>query len=82
VDPSTTEQASKTKAKNHVRHEWRVTGFPDGDYPFYDFTWRSDRVGGHNTEEEARLFVERCTEKWSLVKLQHRIVIITAWEDI
>ena len=73
-----------TKAEVHVREEWHLTGQPDQGYPFYDFTFRSDRSDEKCTEEYVRGFIERVTPEWSDVKLEHRTVTIisTEWDDI
>lgn len=68
----------------HVRQEWRLTGQPDQGFPFYDFTFHSDRPAPYNTEEYVRGFIERCTPAWTDVKLEHRTVTIisSGWLEI
>lgn len=64
--------------------ELRVTGQPDGGYPPYDFTFRSDRTDAGSLE--GALGVLRHVSRWSGVRLQRRHVRVerreTDWEDL
>lgn len=72
-----------------VVDEWRVTGQPGGDYPFYDFTYRSDHPNWPGVEAErcARSFVARMASGsvlgvgWTDVKLEHRTVTYSPWVE-
>lgn len=69
------EQATETY------REWRLSGQPDGDYPFYDLTF-------HDRDKVASLVriwdkVKSGERRWTDAKFQSREVTIirTAWQD-
>lgn len=66
------------------RTELRLTGQPDGGYPPYDFTFRSDRGDAGALAEIVRVL--RHTSRWADVRVQRRHVRVetraTDWVDV
>lgn len=64
-----------------VVHEWRVTGQPDGDYPPYEFVYRSNdnRWLGQSAERAASAFIAKYADMWSVIELAHRTITYGQW---
>lgn len=78
-DVPATPQASGTEVESY--REWRLTGQPDGDFPFYNHTF-------HDRERVEALLhiwsrIQSGEYPWKDAKLQSREVTIerTAWKD-
>lgn len=65
-------------ADEHHIEEWtevHITGQPDGPYPPYDFTFRSDR----DHWAELPRFLGPITQAWTDVRVEHRTVRRETW---